>query len=1096
MFNLLKISIFTLLLTQSLNAQIRPFHFTNYGVNEGIAHSSVSFIHQDKLGYVWFTSEDGLTKYDGYNFKVYRHLINDSSSLYQSRTNFIIEDKNRDLWFFHQYAGISKYNFETDSFKRLKIGDSEQLFFAIYDKEVNNIWVLTEKSLYVIDCDKYSYHKIAANEIMQFAFITLSEDKLYVVLKRQQELIIAIDKHTLSKEIVPVDLSKFNALFNSGIVISENKLYLGTDKGICIYDFETKSTKLISGLNTKNNGYVNILSDHYHFKKIDDILWLAVKDVGLFKINPKNLDDGIHYKRDDNFPLKYYISSEVWLATTKDNFNNLWLTSLNGLNYYDKELDRFVAYFRYDKNNSRQLSNYFHNVYADAKGNIWASTALEGISVIPKREDFFDIFWLYDRFIKDVNMKQGEYLQNLGKIKKHLFDLSVRDMLEDKDGDLWLASDYSVTRFVKRTGEVVVFEYNNKPGNLWGESPGDILEDKNGRIWILPHGGDICYIDKKSNTVHRIETNDVIAKNGVFAYAGYIDKENRIWIGSSDKIFKYLPTENRFIYFDNNTIFNNQHGRAFYEGKDDNLWIVAGDKLIELKKGAGVFSEVILKPDTWLDVSYPFMAIAVDKNENFWLGSYGGGLIYFERKSGKVKNYRVTQGLSNDYILEVMFDEEGFLWISTNRGLNRLNTETGSIERYSTVNGLISKEFNSGAALLTKSGIMIFGGVNGITAFYPGKIKKSQNYNDVVFTQFSKYNKEFHLTPSISVAKKIELNYDEKLISFEFSSFSFGNTDSVEYAYKIEGLSDEWVFNGGKNIIYLSNLDPGEYNLTVIAKNYDGTWNPEGTSLLVIIHPPFWQTWWFKVLISLIVFTLIFLAFRYHIEGIKEKSRIEIEAKERLIRRERAIKEQISQDLHDEVNSELAVISGYCKTLLKEISLDPKQKDILKLVKETSQKAKEMIKEVIWFTSPENDSPMKIKKKIEASVKDLLHNNNCKIEIDEIAFENVNQPSNFNKEIFKIVKEIAHNIEKHSEANNSFLYIKKSDNIFNLVFEDNGKGFVFEDLEFGNGLLNIQSRAAKLQGEILIDSFPNKGTKISLNIELNKYSGGVNVKEN
>lgn len=1096
MFNLLKMSIFTLLLTQSLNSQIRPFPFVNYGINDGISNSAILSIHQDRLGYLWFTSEDGLNRFDGYNFKVYRHIIDDSSSLFQSWTNLIIEDKTRELWFFHQFAGVSKYNFETDSFKRLKFEDSEKTKSIIYDKEKNVIWFLTNKSFYSIDCSNNSHKLIVKSEEKEFIVAALSDEKIYIILSNQLESVLAINKHTLDKEQLTVDFSKYNIHPYPDIIISNNKLFIGTNKGIGVFDLETKTTTLLSGLNTINNGYVSIVSDYYHFKEIDRILWISVKDVGLFKVNSINLNDIVQYKRDDNLPLKYYISSDLWLHPTKDNYNDLWSTSFYGLNFYDKDLDRFVAYFRYDNTHSRSLSNLFYNVFADKSGNIWASTAHGGVNLIPKRKDFKDIFWLYDRFIKDINMTQGTYFANLEIIKKHLFEQSMRDMLEDNEGDLWFATQFSVVRFVKKTGNVVAYEYNNRPGSLWGKSPGDILEDKAGRIWIIPYGGDICYIDKKNNMVHRIETNDVIAMKGFFAYAGYIDKKNKLWIGTTNKTINYFSDANRFKYFDNDTILRNQSVRAFFEDKFDNLWIVAGDKLIKLKKGEEVFSEIILQPEERNGLNFDLLSIAVDKNENFWLGSYGGGLIYYDRKTGKIKNFRVTHGLSNDFILEVIFDKMGHLWISTNKGINRLNPETGNIERFSEVDGLISKEFNSGAALLTKSGIMIFGGVNGITAFYPGKIKKSQNYNDVVFTQFSKYNKEFHLTPSISVAKKIELNYDEKLISFEFSSFSFGNTDSINYAYKIDGLDDDWIFNGNKNSIYLSNLEPGNYNLIIASSNSDGVWNWESASLSIIIHPPFWQTWWFKVLISLIVFTLIFLAFRYRIEGIKEKSRIEIETKERIIRREREIKEQISQDLHDEVNSELAVISGYCKTLLKEISLDPKQKDILKLVKETSQKAKEMIKEVIWFTSPENDSPMKIKKKIEASVKDLLHNKNCKLEIDEIAFENVNQPSNFNKEIFKIVKEIAHNIEMHSEANNSFLYIKKSNSFFYLVFEDDGKGFVFEELEFGNGLLNIQSRAAKLQGEILIDSCPNKGTKISLNIDLNKYSGGVNVKEN
>ncbi|MBK6681622.1 MAG: hypothetical protein IPG53_17275 [Ignavibacteriales bacterium] len=275
-----------------------------------------------------------------------------------------------------------------------------------------------------------------------------------------------------------------------------------------------------------------------------------------------------------------------------------------------------------------------------------------------------------------------------------------------------------------------------------------------------------------------------------------------------------------------------------------------------------------------------------------------------------MKNYRVDEGLSNDYILELQFDRKGHLWISTNDGLSQFDVKTEEFQRHNFGDGTVSREFNSGSSLLTRDGIMLLGGTEGLTAFYPDSISENTTPPNVVLTSFKKFNKEVKLSPDIQVAEEIEIDYKDNLISFEFAALNFINPDSNKYAYMLEGFENKWIYNGKRKEAFFTNLDPGEYIFRVKASNNDGVWNEKGASVRLIINPPFYLTWWFKLLVILAFGMLLYTFYLMRLNKIRAVDAVKIAEQENALAQEKKIKTAISRNLHDEVNTELTLIAN------------------------------------------------------------------------------------------------------------------------------------------------------------------------------------------
>lgn len=352
-------------------------------------------------------------------------------------------------------------------------------------------------------------------------------------------------------------------------------------------------------------------------------------------------------------------------------------------------------------------------------------------------------------------------------------------------------------------------------------------------------------------------------------------------------------------------------------------------------------------------------------------------------------------------------------------------------------------------------------------------------------TAFKKFNKEINLSPDIQVAEEIEIDYHDVFIPFEFVALNNKNHVGNKYAYILEGFDDKWIDNGNKTEAIFTHLDPGEYIFRVIAADYNGMWKEKGASVRLIVKPPFYLTWWFKLFVLLAFGMLLYTIYLMRLNKIRAIDARKIIEQENAIIQERNIKTEISCSLHDEVNSELTLIANTCRELSKETALPDKLRVDLSQLQSLSLNVRCLIDDVIWFINPENESDSKVVGKLISTVSGMLKYVSFDSEIEEDVF---NFPGgaaiHFKRQIYLILKESLQNIIKHSGATAAKVVIKRSGNSLCLIVEDNGSGFNTMVESERSGMANMKKRAFDIGGELEIVSSPGEGTRVSLVVEI------------
>lgn len=1073
-----------LLISSAVYPQFRPYKFKRITLEDGLSQSSVGRIFEDKQGFIWISTEDGLNRYDGSAIKVYRHNPSDSNSIMSSWVGDFLEDKHGNLWMMPFSNGLVMYDRKSDSFKNFYYPKKSDNISMFYDGKRDLIWLSVRNQVYYFNTVTEIFKAVLPDTGITYTRMTIQDETIWVITSSQ---LFKGDLETKKfKQIKPEGNSEVFADFSSIVATKDGKLIIGSRFGMYRFVPVTNKIQHIIQVNTSNAGVVPVTTYTGIFDQEGKYIWVTIMNSGLLRINMNNESDIIFYSDASDVPLKYSISANQVHYLSLDQKGTLWLGTDFGMSYYDTLLDRFVAYFNNPNGTSSRKVDSYHFAFTDRAGNTWLSTRLEGVSVILKNKGFNDIYWFYAQFIKDIKMTKGEYQNNLKIINEYLANLPVRDLLEDSEGNVWFASDNRLVKLVKKTG---AFEILNPMASFMGfpaRSLGDIIQDSSGKIWLLPYDGQLSYLVNDNKTAVAIYNDLHTKEHPSFVYAGYVDRQNVLWYGDGGFIEKYDMKSGRFSGFQENSLFKSQSSRFWFEESDTVIWIGATEKLIKHNRNTGTYTEVFLQyTNTKPGTIYPTMCLAVDAENNFWIGTYGGGLVYYNRKTGEMKNYRVDEGLSNDYILELQFDRKGHLWISTNDGLSQFDVQKEEFQRHNYGDGTVSREFNSGSSLLTRDGIMLFGGTEGLTAFYPDSISKNTTPPNVVLTSFKKFNKEVKLSPDIQVAEEIEIDYKDNLISFEFAALNFINPDSNKYAYMLEGFDDEWIYNGNRKEAFFTNLDPGEYIFRVNASNNDGVWNEKGASVRLIINPPFYLTWWFKLLVILAFGMLLYTFYLMRLNKIRAVDAVKIAEQENALVQEKKIKTEISRNLHDEVNTELTLIANTCRELSKETTLPDSLRTDLSQLFTLSLNVRGLIDDVIWFIRPENDSDSRMVGKLVSTVSGMLKFIDFDSEIEEDIFDFPDGAGiHFKKQIYLILKESLQNIIKHSGATAVKVAIKRSGNRLSMIVEDNGSGFDTTVETERSGLANMKKRAFDIGGELEVVSAPGEGTRVSLVIEI------------
>lgn len=825
----------------TLHAQAPNLKFSHITSEQGLSNSSIQTIFQDSRDFLWFGTTDGLNRYDGYAMTVYRFNRKDTTSISDNFVHAIYEDNDHVLWIGTD-NGLNRLdqkkntftNFKHDSANNKSIGANQITF--IYKDVKGRLWLslggagLDQFNPYNHTAIHFNHRPNSPNSLTDNYVHQLYEDK-------------------------------------------KGNFWVASRSGLSLYDDEKDTFKLITSLTDQSNTtYKNSIS----FIQEDYLgnLWLGTEDAGLVYYNPVT-NKGKRFRHDERIPSS--LSSDMISSLLIDKQGKLWIGSLNGgLDLFDPATETFHHYRNETGNPSSLSQKTVSAIFQGKQGNLWVGTHRGGVNLYMPAADKFQLY------------QQKSNANGLS------FN-DVRALCEDIDGKVWIGTDGGgLNLFDRKTVSYEHFRYKSFNSRTIGsDAVLDIMLDSQNTIWVSTWGGGLNRYNRDSRTFTRFLNNpkDSSSISSNYIIKTFEDHEGNFWVGTfygglqrfDRKTKKFTPVTKllpKQISFESNYIV------SFNEDDQGDLWIGTTDKgLYRYNFNKQRFARYFHKQEKNPDVRVIF----IDHKKRMWVGQEG--LYLFNPKQNEFAVYTSVANLDATIVKSIQEDNTGNLWISTAQGLTKFNPDTYAFEEFNSEDGLQGPEFEINASIKTGKGEMYFGGLNGFNTFYPDQIQTNPFIPHVYITNFQLFNKDIRvndkskiLTTEISLAKLLTLSYEQSVFSLDFAALNYVASKNNSYTYKLEGFDKEWTKPAHNRRATYTNLNPGEYIFRVRAANNDGLWNENDASIKIVILPPFWLTWWFKVLTGLILFSVVYGFYRYKITFIKnQKKQLEQLVKERTI---------------------------------------------------------------------------------------------------------------------------------------------------------------------------------------------------------------------
>jgi signal transduction histidine kinase/ligand-binding sensor domain-containing protein len=993
--------------SQRLTAQ-SLLRLQHLNVEQGLSQSSVYNILQDSRGFMWFATGDGLNRYDGKDFVVFKSKINDTSSsgfIERNINSAIFEDNNNRLWMcadgiFYFDCIHSKYKMAVDTYSLLFALDSSAL------------WSCTaRRGIYKLDLNS-----------LQFTNYPLT-DKWHA------------------------DTAHYCMIHNGAA--SKNTLWVADQAGILKFDKKTNVyTRIFESDKIK---WVQLL-------KNGQLLWCAEGGIYLYDTGLR-VTTFIPIKKGADKPY-------IWTSAVEDTVTQtVYLAAQNegtickyNLATHETEFIDFQT-------------NMIYCLYIDRSQNLWVGTEGSGI---------------YKLDLKIPNFSC--YSSPLSSRPGGETGLMIKSIYHDDAGKIWMGSFYNGLILydpkLKKVEEVTtsIVARNKLIGAIMKDSLGEMVVAVGTRIlWVdaktKAELGSINLNDKTSSTAQEGETYAIAEwKKSHFIIATNIGLYSLKYENGIAKVLHYFNSENDLCSW----------SYGILKRKDGELYIG--------KRGNGYLKVRMINDSSYkiLDKGFDHMTIRnfyeCGRYTILWMASEKG-LIAYNKTTKKYKIFDETSGLANSCIYAILAQNDSSLWVSTNRGLANIkvgyrdvNDITADIKNYGTKDGLQSNEFNTGAYYKGEDGIFYFGGIAGINWFDPNKIKANPYKALPAITQIFIEDK-LYAGDTAAYIRGLYLPFNKNTISLSLAALEFTHAEQNKFAYKLQGLDKEWVYTSNDKVRY-SNLPPGEYEFVLKVSNDDGIWNDEPLKLKVIVYPPFWQTWWFRVImLAMIISGIILITRRYTRQKVRMKTR-ELEQQQALyIERLR-----ISKDVHDDLGSGLSKISLMAEVAQKKAVDNVGLGNDIRHISTVSKELADNMRDLIWVLNPDNTTLEQLVARIREYCIDYLENIPIVVCLDfpdNVPALPISREAQRN--IFLTMKEAINNSVKHAAATEIKIGLWLDADIMKVVIADNGKGFDKERLKRGgNGLRNMKQRIELTGGTFTINTSAFAGTTTELVIPLSK----------
>ncbi len=1002
---------------------------------------------EDSAGYLWVATKDGLNRYDGSRFKVFRLNHSDPTSISDNFVySLLIDSKNR-LWAGTQSAGVNLYNPKTESFIRFG-GD------RLGSKYIGGLMEDGQGNIVVQTLDEQGFHVIMMSEVQDEY-----PDPHQVAVRSIREVFPVFDSMHRGK-----DHSQF--------------LHFDAHGGLWYFNADTiyysKVDKIKGeGLPTQFTGLISM--EHYHRQAS---IFIETGD-GRFYITDWNKNFYRFNYDSETFELMFTLPEDkVFLEDQLiDSKNRLWTVGENGDVF---RVDLGTGHFETLSPHWSRFPVDMTDIHTglnieDQNGNLWMGTGGMGLLKISGKVDRFKV----------IDPSIATIVESCRTFK------TVRT-----GGGSWYDPD--VAKLISPIFADPIGTFGLKGSFRFAAANSHATIDQDGNLWSSGHNSEfefLCKVDLKNRTLEKVLTT-VQEEHEWFALPVFLDAKDNIWFSekySDDGV--YLYQYDKGIDSLHAFRFPIDKGKFKYRFVSD--WHISKTGTIWLGTMKGVFG---FDPIThnWQhfpsDPSDPdrlssdlVLSVCPDpisSDSILWVGTEGGGLNRLNINTGAVKRFDDKSGLPNNVVYCIQADTRNNIWLSTNFGLCQFNTQTFSTQNFNTWDGLPHNEFNRYEYSRTEDDMLYFGSMGGVVYFNPEDFYGNGKEHRAIINRLIMVNKEvdygdvnssYDLPAPIERCTELTFGHDADMISFGFSILDLTSPQKNRFRYQMEGLSNEWIETASNGIATFTDLSPGIYTLKVVGCGSDNVWSTIPTELRIIVLAPWYATWWFRVLMLAAFLGWTYLFYRYRLQ--------------QLLRIER-MRNRIAQDLHDEIGSTLSSISLYSSVLRQKMTTaDDNAEKLLDRISESTSQMMESMNDMVWTIKADNDRFEHVVNRMRAYAV-----NNAEAKGVELSFEvgagieKLNMDMDSRKNVYLVFKEAVNNSIKYARASHLWIRVELIDSRLLVEVKDNGIGFNEEEVSNnylnmgGNGLRGMRKRASEINGEVVIRS--DNGTIIQLLINV------------
>jgi signal transduction histidine kinase/ligand-binding sensor domain-containing protein/DNA-binding response OmpR family regulator len=896
-----------LLLPFLATAQTAPVHFTALSSKDGLLSNSVNAIVKDRYGLMWFATDDGLNKFDGTNFTVYRHQPGDTGSLRANEVLALYEDRSGNLWVGTGGGGLSRYDRKKDAFVHYPLQGGvagltgNSVIRGIGSDHTGKLWLAQYDAVYILDP--------VTNNVV--------------------------------KPVLPA-MTKDHSVKNVFLFICEDskrRLWIGTDNGLLLYTRETNTFRPFvhreGDAGSLPNDRVGAIAEDRQGN-----IWFGTAN-GLCRLQP----DGQHFT---SYASIANSGNRQINCIAVDDDNLLWVGSSEGLLVFNPQTGHTTSYAPARGKNHALTSKYIRCAYIDKQGIYWFGTFRGGINK-------------YDKNLNLFNLKTGSQFEAKG-----YGAAVVSAFAEAPNGNIYIGTDGDGLFQYDRVTE----QLRPVPVQVNGHTIPVLtvlalhINDAH-QLYIGSYGYGLFILDLATGKCRHLQQDtgpNSLCSNDIFCFKE--DRKGNTWIGFNGAGVTVLNNERVVAKFVRNPTHSNEYPlplngyiRSIEEDSAGNIWIAShGAGIAVYHPAAGKWT--IYKRENSGLASDKVQTLFFDSKNRMWAGTFGGGLNLFDNRSQQFITFGEKDGLQNTTVYQILEDKQGLLWLSSNTGLSSLNPVNKAFRNYTCYNGVQNNNFVHQSGLRLSDGTLFFGGLDGFNYFDPAGITINHNVPPVLFTDLKISNKSVvaggksPIKEHISIAREIRLDYKQNF-ALSFVALNYTIPRQNHYAYKLEGFDKDWNYTGTVNTASYTNLDPGDYVFHVKASNNDGVWTSRETTIKIYVKPPFWRTTCAYIFYVAVFAGLLLYSRHRGITRLQKKFAIEQERQEaRRIQELDRLKLKFLTNLSHEFRTPISLIMGPVDQLIdSEPANDRLNK--LQMVKRNTRRLLNLVNQLLDFRKME-----------------------------------------------------------------------------------------------------------------------------------------------